>query len=219
MRIVASLLSPFTRPSLPSGPWWRLPHPHGIPHCLLVLSLETAPSLNSSDAAPILASHLASHSIFSSLSWVSQVAPVVKNLSASAGDRDDRLEKGMATHSSIPAWRIPWTEEPGRLQSTELQRVGHDWSNSARALLGLEDPSPLNSVLCTIHYPHALRHLSSSVALCSAVCDNSPPPLLWRSSSYFQLPALYSHLSPQPFISKVEPNTFPTKNRLLSPDF
>ena len=37
------------------------------------------------------------------------------------------LEKGMATHSSILAWEIPWTEEPGRLQSMELQRVGHNW--------------------------------------------------------------------------------------------
>ena len=36
------------------------------------------------------------------------------------------LEKGKATHSSIPAWRISWTEELGRLQSMELQRVGHD---------------------------------------------------------------------------------------------
>ena len=36
------------------------------------------------------------------------------------------LEKEMATHSSILAWRIPWTEEPGRLQSTDSQRVGHD---------------------------------------------------------------------------------------------
>ena len=35
------------------------------------------------------------------------------------------LEKGMATHSSILAWRMPWTEEPGGLQSMELQRVGH----------------------------------------------------------------------------------------------
>ena len=40
---------------------------------------------------------------------------------------DDPLEKGMATHSSILAWRIPWTEEPGRLQSMGSQRVGHDW--------------------------------------------------------------------------------------------
>ena len=36
------------------------------------------------------------------------------------------LEKGMATHSRILAWRIPWTEEPGGLQSIELQRVRHD---------------------------------------------------------------------------------------------
>ena len=36
------------------------------------------------------------------------------------------LEKGMATHSSILAWRSPWTEEPGRLQSMGLQRVRHD---------------------------------------------------------------------------------------------
>ena len=43
------------------------------------------------------------------------------------------LEKGMATHSSILAWRIPWTEEPGRLQSIGLQRVGHDWSDLAAA--------------------------------------------------------------------------------------
>ena len=40
--------------------------------------------------------------------------------------RKDPLEKEMATHSSILAWRIPWTEEPGRLQSTGSQRVEHD---------------------------------------------------------------------------------------------
>ena len=39
---------------------------------------------------------------------------------------DDPLEVGMATHSSVLAWRIPWTEEPGGLQSTGSQRVGHD---------------------------------------------------------------------------------------------
>ena len=39
---------------------------------------------------------------------------------------EDPLEKGMATHSSILAWRIPWTEEPGDLQSMASQRVRHD---------------------------------------------------------------------------------------------
>ena len=40
------------------------------------------------------------------------------------------LEKEMATHSSVLAWKIPWTEEPSRLQSMGLQRVGHDWATS-----------------------------------------------------------------------------------------
>ena len=40
---------------------------------------------------------------------------------------EDSLEKEMVTHSSILAWRIPWTEKPGRLQSMGLQRVGHVW--------------------------------------------------------------------------------------------
>ena len=40
--------------------------------------------------------------------------------------QEDPLEEGMATHSSIPAWRIPWTEEPGGLQSIGSQRVRHD---------------------------------------------------------------------------------------------
>ena len=39
---------------------------------------------------------------------------------------EDPLEKGKATHSRFPAWRIPWTEEPGRIQFIGLQRVGHN---------------------------------------------------------------------------------------------
>ena len=44
--------------------------------------------------------------------------------------QEDPLEKGMATHPSILAWRIWWTEEPGRLQSIGLQRAGHDWETN-----------------------------------------------------------------------------------------
>ena len=64
----------------------------------------------------------------------SLVAQTVKNLSAmpetrvwSMG-RKDPLEKEMVPHSSTIAWKIPWTEEPGRLQSMGSQRVGHDWA-------------------------------------------------------------------------------------------
>ena len=62
----------------------------------------------------------------------SLVAQLVKNLPAMQETqvgflgREDPLEEEMATHSRILAWRIPWTEEPGRVQSTGLQRVGHD---------------------------------------------------------------------------------------------
>ena len=60
---------------------------------------------------------------------------MVKNLPANEGDegsilQEDPLEKEMATHSSTLAWRIPWREEPGRLQSMGSQRVRHDWVTS-----------------------------------------------------------------------------------------
>ena len=44
--------------------------------------------------------------------------------------QEGRLEEEMATHSSILAWKLPWTEEPGRLHSMESQRVGYDWQTN-----------------------------------------------------------------------------------------
>ena len=75
-------------------------------------------------------------------SWASQVALLVKNPPANAGDMrhsrqfrslgwEDPLEKGVATHSSILAWRLPQTEEPGGLQSIGSQRVRHNCSDLA----------------------------------------------------------------------------------------
>ena len=61
--------------------------------------------------------------------WTSLVAPSVKSLLAMQETWvqflgwEDPLEKGMTTHSSILAWRIPWTEEPGRLQSMESKEL------------------------------------------------------------------------------------------------
>ena len=64
--------------------------------------------------------------------WASLVAQLAKNLPAmqetqvqSLG-QEDPLKEEMATHSSLLAWRIPWTEKPGGLQSMGLQRVGYD---------------------------------------------------------------------------------------------
>ena len=52
--------------------------------------------------------------------------PIVRETWVQSLGREDLLEKEMATHSNILAWKIPWTEEPGRLQSMGSQRVGHD---------------------------------------------------------------------------------------------
>ena len=51
--------------------------------------------------------------------------------------QEDPLEKDMGIHSSIPAWEIPWTEEPGGLQSIESKRVRHDWSDWACTMSGV----------------------------------------------------------------------------------
>ena len=52
--------------------------------------------------------------------------PTMREIRVRSLGQEDPLEKEMATHSSILAWKIPWTKEPGRLQSMGSQRVGHD---------------------------------------------------------------------------------------------
>ena len=70
----------------------------------------------------------------------SLVTQMIKNLPAMQEtqvwflDQEDPLEKGMANHPSILAWRIPSVEEPGGLQSMGLQRVGHDWATNTFTL-------------------------------------------------------------------------------------
>ena len=81
----------------------------------------------------------------------SLVAQMVKNLPAAQETQvqflgwEDPLEKEMATHSSIPAWKISWTQEPGRLQYMGLQRVKHNWACLLRLLL-LWHVSPNKSI-------------------------------------------------------------------------
>ena len=103
---------------------------------------------------------------------------------------ENLLEKEMATHSSILAWRIPQTEEHGRLQSMGSQRVGHDWATSfhfthcgwskghwnSPVVNGLCSV-PSSYQLCFIPVWRMLDHLASSVML------SSTPSHLWHSSS------------------------------------
>ena len=78
----------------------------------------------------------------------SLLAKMVKNLPAMQEAQiwslgwEDPLEKGMATHSSILAWRIPWMEEPGGLQSTGSLRVGHDWLTNIFTFTFFFSPAP-----------------------------------------------------------------------------
>ena len=71
-----------------------------------------------------------------------------KESACNAGDlssiprREDPLEKGMATHPSIVAWRIPWMKEPGELQSRGSQRVGHDWATNTFTFRGSSEGNP-----------------------------------------------------------------------------
>ena len=89
----------------------------------------------SSAAIPFL-TFIYSLLLFSYYLCASLVAQTVKRLPAMQEARvqslgwEDPLEKEMATHSSTLAWKIPWTEEPGRLQSVGSQRVEHDWVTS-----------------------------------------------------------------------------------------
>ena len=70
--------------------------------------------------------------------------------------QEDPLEEGMATHSSILAWRIPWTEEPGGLRYMGSQRIRHDWSEHActvhnylgKFLLAIIQKSDCRNIYC-----------------------------------------------------------------------
>ena len=111
----------------------RLPLSRGAP----------PPSLHhlsfTSCAHSLRAAPLAHSSVFFSLIWV--LPWWVSACSAEDLGWEDPLEKEMATPSSILAWRIPWMEEPGGLQSTGLQRVGHDWATSLSLYLSALQPA------------------------------------------------------------------------------
>ena len=75
--------------------------------------------------------------IYTQASWLAQMVkslPAMLETWVQSLGREDPLKKGMATHSSILAWRIPWTEKPGGLQSTGLQRVRRDWATNSFTL-------------------------------------------------------------------------------------
>ena len=110
--------------------------------------------------------------------WTSPLAQIVENLPAmqdtwvwSLG-QEKPMEKGMVTLSSILAWRIPQTEEPGGLQFMGLQRVGHDWATS----------------IFTFFHPHQVQLVWTFLLLC---CPQHVASTLWSKMAAV---ALLSHL-------------------------
>ena len=92
---------------------------------------------------------------------------------------EDPLEKEMAIHSSTIAWKIPWTEEPGRLQSMGSQRVGHDWATSLSLSKGF---MPRGTFQCAGHCGESLlTHaptgdpLTLAGSFCSVSCRLTAP--------------------------------------------
>ena len=70
------------------------------------------------------------------VTWLVKKLPSVQEIQVQSPGQEDPLEKEKATHSSILAWRIPWTEEQGRLQSMGLQRVRHNCASSVPGQMG-----------------------------------------------------------------------------------
>ena len=86
---------------------------------------------------------------------------------------EDALEKEMATHSSILAWKISWTEEPGGMQSMGSQRVGHDWVANTNTNEGVRDFEKI-----------------SLKEMCSFAL---PPPAVWNLDVIGRMPAAILH--------------------------
>ena len=77
--------------------------------------------------------------------------------------QEDLLDKKMATHSSILAWKIPWREQPGRLQSTGSRRVGHDWATSLYTYTHLQNFKVSKTKSYTIPKDECVSIFSSSI--------------------------------------------------------
>ena len=152
----------------------------------------------------LLLIHVHTLQFYSLRAWrASLVAQTVKNLSVMQETQvrslswEDPLEEGMVTHSSILAWRIPWTEEPGRLQSTGSQKFRHDWETDTFTLLDFTTVWVLESEsqdLCRVRKKQVqVRPLQRSFFLFFAV-----PRGIWDLSS---LTRDWTHA---PYVGRVE---------------
>ena len=153
--------------------WSPLTLYNGIPTEFQQVSLNPSPKLGLStiggcptlsrawtqpSTTPLISTELWSIKVTKVLSWASLVSQTVKSQPSEQETQvwplgwEDPLEKGMATHSNILAWRIPWTEKSGSLQSMGLQRVRHNWvtnTDFSHSPLKALSYLPLWSHVCT----------------------------------------------------------------------
>ena len=119
--------------------------------------------------------------------WASLMAQIVKNLSAlqemqvQSLSKEDSLEEGMATHSSVLARRIPWTEEPGGLQSMGSQRVRHNWVTNTHT----HTHTHMKSKMCVLS-------MDASCALRLYILPSSKSRILYTCTQLLQK---YRHLT------------------------
>jgi len=135
--------------------------------------------------------HFPLHTVFNiGFPW----SQMVKNLPAVQGiwvrslGWDDPLKKEMSTHSSILAWRIPWTEESGRLQSMGLQRVRYNWATNTHMIIFKSTIEKVVLTICILLCKTFLElsHFCKTDTLYSL--NNSPFPLHlspWQPPFYF----------------------------------
>ena len=96
--------------------------------------------------------------------------------------REDPLEKGMATHSSILAWRIPWTQEPGRPHPMGLQTVGHDWATNIFTFTLWNGNPPPGHISKQNYNSKRYMHFQRSLLYYAAIKKNEIIPFaaIWR---------------------------------------
>ena len=133
--------------------------------------------------------------------------PAVQETQVRSLSQEDPLKKGMAMHPSILAWRIPWTEESGGLQSIGSQRVGHDWATNTSTFPFQRDdgyyvPLPELPVLSvSLFGPLCPQSLSGNPSLRAA--------LLSRSSSTCHGGTPWSLPCPSRLMTIWDPNNWP----------
>ena len=99
--------------------------------------------------------------------------------------REDPLEKEMATHSSTLAWKIPWTEEPVRLQSMGSQRVGHDWATSLFHFNPVTAQVSLFALAAREHRTKTVAYLLSRIIQNAVIWTDLSLHFLFPSCSWF----------------------------------